>query len=106
MAPCPSVNRSGKSAITRSRSRRLVDVSKRADYSRGEIDDPDRCEYFVPVQWLETRPVEAAVQEIGFFGNQNTVCKPRSTKWRTTVERLERIFTKSSGPKAREGDGS
>jgi hypothetical protein len=72
--------------------RRLVEVSKRADYSRGEIDDPDRCEYFVPVKWLEVRPIDAAVQEIGFFGNQNTVCKPRSKKWRTTVDRLKQMF--------------
>lgn len=72
--------------------RRLVEVSKRADYSRGEIDDPDRCEYFVPVKWLETRLIDAAVQEIGFFGNQNTVCKPRSKKWRTTVDRLKQMF--------------
>ena len=77
--------------------RSLVDVSTRADDDRGEIDETDRCEYFVPVKWLETRSIEATVQEIGFFGNQNTVCKPRSRKWRTTVDRLERVFTRSHG---------
>lgn len=55
-------------------------------------EDLERCEYFVPVRWLDTRPIEQAVQEIGFFGNQNTVCKPRSKKWQTTVERLKRFF--------------
>ncbi len=63
------------------------------------------AEHHVPVQWLEIRPIEAAVREFGFFGNQNTVCKPRSEKWRTTVERLERVFTRSSGPEAGQGVG-
>ena len=72
--------------------RRLVDVSKRADYMRATIDDADRCEYFVPVTWIETKSIDAAVQEIGFFGNQNTVCKPRSKKWRSTVDRLKQAF--------------
>ena len=51
------------------------------------------CEYFVSVKWLETREIDQAVREIGFFGNQNTVCKPRSKKWRTTVDRLKQVFT-------------
>jgi len=46
----------------------------------------------VPVRWLKTVPVEQAFNEIGLFGNQNTVCKPRTPKWRTTVERLRQVF--------------
>jgi hypothetical protein len=46
----------------------------------------------VPVQWLQTVPLEEAVQEIGLFGNQNTVCKPPAPKWRSTVERLKEKF--------------
>ena len=56
------------------------------------IDDPEKCEYFVPIQWLQTVPVSQAVQEIGMFGNQNTVCKPTTPKWRSTVERLKERF--------------
>lgn len=26
------------------------------------------------------------------FGNQNTVCKPVTPKWRSTVDRLKQIF--------------
>jgi hypothetical protein len=26
------------------------------------------------------------------FGNRNTVCKPVTPEWRTTVERLKQIF--------------
>ncbi|SKB26201.1 hypothetical protein [Sphingopyxis flava] len=46
-------------------------------------------EYFVSVKWLHTVPLADAVNEIGMFGNQNTVCKPTTPKWRTTVERLK-----------------
>ena len=64
----------------------------KANYHRELADDPDRCEYFVPVQWLQTVPVTQAVQELGMFGNQNSVCKPTATKWRATVERLKERF--------------
>ena len=57
-------------------------------YHRDEIDDPDRMEYFVRVRWLHSVSKEHAVDEIGLFGNQNTVCKPTTPKWRSTVERL------------------
>lgn len=63
-----------------------------ARYHRQFVDDPDRCEYFVPVQWLETVPVAQAIQEVGMFGNQNSVCKPTTPKWRATVERLKERF--------------
>lgn len=57
-------------------------------------DDPDRSEYFVPVKWLQTIPLNSAVYELGLFGNQNTVCQPTAQKWRSTVERLKVIFPK------------
>jgi len=70
----------------------ILDVAKRATYHRDFIDDPERCEYFVPIHWLQTVPLEHAVREIGLFGNQNTVCKPTTPKWRSTVERLKERF--------------
>ncbi len=70
----------------------VLDVAKRGSYQRQFLHDPERCEYFVPVQWLQTVPLENAVQDIGLFGNQNTVCKPTSPKWRSTVERLKEKF--------------
>lgn len=70
----------------------VLDVAKRGNYHSEFIDDPERCEYFVPVQWIQTVPLEKAVQEIGLFGNQNTVCKPTTPKWRSTVERLQEKF--------------
>lgn len=70
----------------------ILDVAKRGTYHREFLDDSARCEYFVPIQWLQTVPREKAIYEIGLFGNQNTVCKPTTPKWRSTVERLKQKF--------------
>jgi hypothetical protein len=70
----------------------VLEAAKGGTYHRGVADDLERCEYFVPVEWLQTVPVEKAVQEIGLFGNQNTVCRPTTPKWRSTVERLKVKF--------------
>ena len=72
--------------------RPALEVLTGADYHRSEADDPELCEYFVPVSWLETRPLQKAIQEIGLFGNQNTVCQPVTPKWRHTVDRLEELL--------------
>ena len=69
-----------------------LEVLKEASYHRQFLDDPDRCEYFVPVRWSQTVSLESAVHEIGLFGNQNTVCKPTTPKWRSTVDRLKQKF--------------
>jgi hypothetical protein len=69
-----------------------LDVLKLGNYHRDLVTDPERCEWFVPVQWLQAVPLDKAVQEIGFFGNQNTVCKPTTPKWRSTVDRLKVRF--------------
>ena len=66
-----------------------TEVLQGGNYHRQYADDPERMEYFVPIRWLHSVPLEQAVNEIGMFGNQNTVCKPTTPKWRTTVERLK-----------------
>jgi hypothetical protein len=70
----------------------VLDVAKGGTYHRESVNDPECCEYFVPIRWLQTVPLEKAVREIGFFGNQNSVCKPTTPKWRSTVERLKERF--------------
>ena len=70
----------------------VLEVARGGSYHREFVSDPERCEYFVPVRWLQTVPLKEAVQEIGMFGNQNTVCKPTTPKWRSTVERLKERF--------------
>ena len=52
-----------------------ADVLK-ASYHREFIDDLDRCEYFVPVEEVATVGLDAAIHEVGMFGNQNSVCAP------------------------------
>ncbi|MCK9988472.1 MAG: hypothetical protein AzoDbin1_04944 [Azoarcus sp.] len=83
---------------TESGDRPILDVAT-ANYHREVAEDPDRCEYFVPIEWLDTVPVSKAIQEVGMFGNQNSVCKPTTPKWRTTVERLKEKFTRFDEPK-------
>jgi len=70
----------------------VLQAAKRTHHDKF-LDDPENCEYFVPVRWLQTVPLEQAVNEVGFFGNQNTVCKPTALKWRTTVEKLKEKFS-------------
>lgn len=65
-----------------------LEALKDGTYHRDFAGDEDRQEYFLPVRWLHSVPIEQAVNDIGLFGNQNTVCKPTTPKWRTTVERL------------------
>jgi hypothetical protein len=72
--------------------RPVLEVAKRANYHAEFVDDPERCDYFVSVEWLDTVPVSQAVREMGMFGNQNTICRPRTTKWRWTIERLKERF--------------
>jgi hypothetical protein len=52
-------------------------------------EDPEKAEYLVRVKWDKTVPESQAIKERGFFGNQNTIAKPRADSWRHTVERLK-----------------
>lgn len=54
---------------------------------------PELSEYFVKVKWIDTREANKAFNEVGLFGNQNTVCQPTTPKWRHTVERLKQVFS-------------
>jgi len=69
-----------------------MDVLKFGARYRDNADDPDKSEYFVSVKWLETHSEQEAVTEVGFFGNQNTVCRPTAPRWRHTIEKLKRYF--------------
>ncbi len=70
----------------------VLKAAKGGDYHIDCGDNPDTREYFVPVQWLDTLPIDRGVKGIGLFGNQNTVCKPTTPKWRSTVEYLKIKF--------------
>jgi hypothetical protein len=55
-------------------------------------EDAEKAEYLVRVKWDKTVPESQAIKERGFFGNQNTIAKPRADSWRHTVERLRAGF--------------
>ena len=54
--------------------------------------DAFQGEYFVGVNWLKAVELHEAVKEIGFFGNQNTVARPRAQSWNFTVDRLKTVW--------------
>lgn len=68
---------------------RLHDIPLHGKY---DTSVPDREEYVVGVAWTKTFPQKQAVSEYGFFGNQNTVCKPKDEKWAFTVQRLKALW--------------
>jgi len=70
----------------------LVQISKPAASLRTFADDPDTADYLVRVDWLKTVDPTEAIHEKGFFGNQNSVARPRTPKWEHTVERLKKRF--------------
>jgi Endonuclease NucS len=72
--------------------RPVLEVLKDAENYKKNENDPELSEYFVRVKWLSTVPISKAVNEVGLFGNQNTVCEPTTPKWRHTVERLKSYF--------------
>ncbi|MBE0483360.1 MAG: DUF91 domain-containing protein [Bacterioplanes sp.] len=67
----------------------LTSLTTKIDYIDFAEETDELAEYAVPVKWIFTVPATNAFSETGLFGNQNTVCKPTTTKWRHTVERLK-----------------
>ena len=49
------------------------------------VDDPEKSEYVVRVQWTKTVPRSKAIWEKGMFANQNTACALRSSFTRDRV---------------------
>lgn len=70
----------------------IYQLSNNANYFQDFLYDDDRAEFIVKVNWIEALPANKAISEIGFFGNQNTVCKPRASKWVHTINRLKGIW--------------
>lgn len=83
---------------TKEGERPALDVLSSANRLRVNAADPEKAEYFVRVEWLDTLPENEAVKEVGFFGNQNTVCQPTTPTWRHTIERLKTFFKNWDAP--------
>ncbi len=71
--------------------RPMRDLKSKGNYFYSE-DDPEFAEYVVKVDWKKTVPEAHAIKELGFFGNQNSVCRPHNSKWEYTIERLKSIW--------------
>lgn len=65
---------------------------KSGDYHQKDDSDDDNAEYVVKVNWVKALERSKAVKETGFFGNQNTVCKPTVERWVHTIERLKEAW--------------
>lgn len=73
-----------------------LEVLTTADFLRTHANDPERAEHFVRVTWLDTVDEEQAFHEVGLFGNMNSVCRPKTPRWRHTVEQLKARFPRWS----------
>jgi hypothetical protein len=67
----------------------LLEASLTAPSMDHDLDNPDKCEYVVPVKWVKTVPRESSFWEPGLFANQNTAARLRDTE---TIARLETHF--------------
>ena len=72
-------------------SQKMTDISLLGNYFYA-TDDPEKAEFVVKVKWIKTVPTSTAVKELGFFGNQNSVCRPVSEKWDFTIRRLKKCW--------------
>ena len=70
----------------------LAEVETDGDYSDEMLTDGERSMKLVGVKWTKTVPLASATREVGFFGNQNTVARPRAASWRRTIERLRQLW--------------
>ena len=56
------------------------------------LNDPDRCEYFLPIRWLDrVETLDCAVRG-DVFASPNVVCRPSAPFWCQTLERLMTAF--------------
>lgn len=74
----------------------VMDVVLHGAKYKALAETPELSEQFVKVKWIDTLEANKAFNEVGLFGNQNTVCQPTTPKWRHTVERLKQVFSTPS----------
>ena len=69
----------------------FADIPVQGEYLY-DVEDAEKAEYVVKIDWIKTVSEAQAVKELGFFGNQNSVCRPRAQRWEFTVERLKKLW--------------
>lgn len=70
--------------------KKFFELDLEGEYYR-DVND-ENAEYLVKVEWIKTVKVANAKKELGFFGNQNTACKPVNDKWLFTINRLKEAW--------------
>ena len=70
---------------------KMKDLALKGNYFF-ENSNTEKAEYIVQVEWLYHVSEKKAVQEFGFFGNENSVCRPKNDKWNITVKRLRELW--------------
>ncbi|MFZ3383660.1 MAG: endonuclease NucS domain-containing protein [Candidatus Methanoperedens sp.] len=70
-------------------SKNIYELDTIASYKKENVTNDEIAEYIVRIEWLYKTHKENAIWETGFFGNQHSVCKPRSSKWTFTVDTLK-----------------
>lgn len=56
----------------------ILDFHPNGHYLKEHADDPEMAEYFVPVKWIKTLPIEQAFWHKGMYANQTVATKLRS----------------------------
>ncbi len=67
----------------------VLEAPLRATDLKEHAEDPEKYEYFVPVEWIKTVPKGQAYWEKGLFAIQHTACRLRN---QFTLERLVQHF--------------
>lgn len=67
-----------------------LNEKEREGFLKKYANDEEKAEYFVRVKWIKNVPLNQAVKQLGFFGNQNSVCKPKVSDWIFTVDTLKK----------------
>lgn len=67
----------------------ILEAPLKAPLEEGDIEDPEKSEYIVRIDWIKTIPREKAYREKGMFATQHTVSKLRN---KFTLEKLIEFF--------------
>ena len=68
------------------------EMQLKGSYRTVEEYGEDKADYLVKVCWLKVVSESQAINEVGLFGNQNSIARPRAEKWQHTVARLRSIW--------------
>lgn len=55
----------------------VLEIAKGGSYHREFLNDPERCEYFVPIRWLQTVPLEELCRRSAFLVTGTRSASPR-----------------------------